>query len=450
MSQTAIPLGFEQYLQNKVLLGEPTDLNEIIFAYIPDLDVSQTIDRTVTLPPQGQWVHQQDVEQIGKSGSNAVVYSVVIPGSTAPFTFNAMFLHDKAVPDSCAMVVYKATETKETGMALTKSLLMQFDGAAKAANVTVDAATWQVDYQARLKGMDEDHRLHCLDNYGHTAFLDGFEVTQHASDATKYLISPGLAYLGGLRVQAGVLQVLTVTETPVTLWLDAYRDGTATSAWANTADIRLSADPLTDYADGNGRPHYVCPLAMLHDDGTIKDLREVRESSNSCPVGAPLPWPTDEAPEGFAIMKGQAFDKQTYPKTAQAYPLGVLPDMRGMAVVGKKETDTVLAFESDQIKSHGHPNSTVSSTDMGNKYTTVGGNHRHHTRGGYQGGYTSSYHNADAAGGSHGNVLYSSTTGNHNHIINVGSHSHTVNIAAHGGAENTIKNIKFNWIVRLQ
>ncbi|MEF1288670.1 phage tail-collar fiber domain-containing protein [Vibrio sp. M260118] len=273
MSQTAIPLEFEQYLQNKISLKQPTDLNEIIFAMIPDLDLSQPIDRTVSLPPIEQWVAQRNVDQIGKSGSNAVVYSVVIPGSTAPFTFNAMFLRDKNVPNSCGMVVYKATETKETGMALTKSMLMQFDGAAAAANVTIDAATWQIDYQARLKGMDEDHRLSCLDNYGHTAFVDGFDVTRHEVDQTKYLIAPGVAYVGGLRIQNALSTVQTVDNKPTTLWVDVYRDGTALSQHENLFQIVATTDDLVDYTDSENRPHYVAKLARIQADGSIVDLR---------------------------------------------------------------------------------------------------------------------------------------------------------------------------------
>lgn len=273
MSQTAIPLEFEQYLQNKFSLKQPTDLNEIIFAMIPDLDLSQPIDRTVSLPPLEQWVFQQDVDQIGKSGSNAVVYSVVIPGSTEQFTFNAMFLRDKNVPNSCGMVVYKATETKETGMALTKSMLMQFDGAAAAANVTIDAATWQIDYQARLKGMDEDHRLSCLDNYGHTAFVDGFDVTRHEIDQTKYLIAPGVAYVGGLRIQNALSTVQTVDSKPTTLWVDVYRDGTALSQHENLFQIVATTDDLVDYTDSENRPHYVAKLARIEADGSIVDLR---------------------------------------------------------------------------------------------------------------------------------------------------------------------------------
>ncbi|MEZ9441637.1 phage tail protein [Vibrio sp. 10N.222.54.F12] len=311
MSQTAIPLEFEQYLQNKISLGEPTDLNEIIFAMIPNLDLSKPIDRTVGLPPLEQWVYQQDVDQVGKSGINSVVYSVVIQGSQEPFTFNAMFLRDKNVPDSCGMVVYKATETKEVSMALTKSMLMQFDGAASAANVTVDAATWQIDYQARLSGMDEEHRLACLDNYGHTAFVDGFDVTRHGVDQNKYLVAPGVVYVGGLRVQNALVVAHNVTQKPTTLWLDVHRDGTALSTHENQFKVVASSADLVDYADGDGLQHYVCKLAGVEADGSIVDLRVVSHDQKLMEnmVGMVVPFHTAGEKRGWLDAKGGEFSR---------------------------------------------------------------------------------------------------------------------------------------------
>ncbi|EOZ7380034.1 phage tail protein, partial [Escherichia coli] len=45
------------------------------------------------------------------------------------------------------------------------------------------------------------------------------------------------------------------------------------------------------------------------------------------PVGAPIPWPSDTVPSGYALMQGQTFDKSAYPKLAVAYPSGMIPDM---------------------------------------------------------------------------------------------------------------------------
>ncbi|EFE8340376.1 short-chain fatty acid transporter, partial [Escherichia coli] len=54
--------------------------------------------------------------------------------------------------------------------------------------------------------------------------------------------------------------------------------------------------------------------------GFEEDWAEVYTSKNlppeSYPVGAPIPWPSDTVPSGYALMQGQAFDKSAYPKLA--------------------------------------------------------------------------------------------------------------------------------------
>ncbi|MCM4369031.1 tail fiber protein, partial [Escherichia coli] len=86
---------------------------------------------------------------------------------------------------------------------------------------------------------------------------------------------------------------------------------------------------------------------------------EVYTSKNlppeSYPVGAPIPWPSDTVPSGYALMQGQTFDKSAYPKLAAAYPSGVIPDMRGWTIKGKPGSGrAVLSQEQDGIKSHTH------------------------------------------------------------------------------------------------
>ncbi|MCD6874463.1 tail fiber protein, partial [Escherichia coli] len=73
------------------------------------------------------------------------------------------------------------------------------------------------------------------------------------------------------------------------------------------------------------------------------------------PVGAPIPWPSDTVPSGYALMQGQTFDKSAYPKLAAAYPSGVIPDMRSWTIKGKPASGrAVLSQEQDGIKSHTH------------------------------------------------------------------------------------------------
>ncbi|MEI7376138.1 phage tail protein [Dickeya chrysanthemi] len=51
-------------------------------------------------------------------------------------------------------------------------------------------------------------------------------------------------------------------------------------------------------------------------------------------VGIPQPWPQTTAPAGWLKCNGQVFDKTRYPRLAQVYPSGVLPDLRGEFIRG--------------------------------------------------------------------------------------------------------------------
>ncbi len=242
-------------------------------------------------------------------------------------------------------------------------------------------------------------------------------------------------------------------------------------------------------------------------DGTVYSL--YTPSEQFYPPGAPIPWPSDTVPSGYALMQGQTFDKSAYPKLAVAYPSGVIPDMRGWTIKGKPASGrAVLSQEQDGIKSHTH-SASASSTDLGTKTTSsfdygtkstnntgahthslsgstnAAGNHSHRDgrrfnpsvfKDTYQYGYTSSGQNTwgvqGSVGMSTGWLANTSTDGNHSHSLSgtaasagahahtvgigahthsvaIGSHGHTITVNAAGNAENTVKNIAFNYIVRL-
>ena len=224
------------------------------------------------------------------------------------------------------------------------------------------------------------------------------------------------------------------------------------------------------------------PWKMIHHDGY-----------NTCPPGAPIPWPSDKIPEGYALMAGQPFNTSAYPFLAAAYPSGVIPDMRGWTVKGKPAGGrAVLSQELDGILFHDHPVS-VSATDLGTratsafdygtretsafdygtKSTDATGEHTHvsgvrtppdvalygvvaASAGNYTAGSRSAATSAITA--SAGYHAHSVAIGAHNHAVALGAHAHTVEIGAHshtatvsgvGNRENTVKNIAFNYIVRL-
>lgn len=262
---------------------------------------------------------------------------------------------------------------------------------------------------------------------------------------------------------------------------------------------------------------------------TINNLKT--DIVSSYPIGAPIPWPTDTPPNGYAIMEGQTFDKSTYPKLAMAYPSGVIPDMRGQTIKGKPSGRAVLSTEADGVKSHSHSASasstdlgtkttssfdygskTTSSFDYGTKTSNTTGNHNHtvsgntssagahqHARSGPQftaawaddlfrdgvttigansyakinsgitgsslatkvgktsndGAHTHSWSGTTSSTGNHAHTVgigahtHSVGIGAHSHTVAIGSHGHTITVNATGNTENTVKNVAFNYIVRL-
>ena len=73
-------------------------------------------------------------------------------------------------------------------------------------------------------------------------------------------------------------------------------------------------------------------------------------------IGIPIPYPLSTVPTGCLAMNGQRFDTRRYPKLAQKYPSGQLPDMRGEFIRGwdnGRGVDAgrgVLSAQSDAIR----------------------------------------------------------------------------------------------------
>ncbi|EAW4371228.1 tail fiber protein [Salmonella enterica] len=184
---------------------------------------------------------------------------------------------------------------------------------------------------------------------------------------------------------------------------------------------------------------------------------------DSYPVGAPIPWPSDTIPAGYALMQGQSFDKSAYPLLAIAYPSGVIPDLRGLVIKGAGNGRSALSYEADGNKRHTHTGraqdtdlgtKSTSSFDYGTKSSGSGGGHVHEF-----GSYINSYwgdsnhtslHAGDGAWTKEAGIhAHTTWIGPHGHTMYIGPHGHLVIVDPDGNEEVTVKNIAFNYIVRL-
>lgn len=64
------------------------------------------------------------------------------------------------------------------------------------------------------------------------------------------------------------------------------------------------------------------------------DVRDEFNALKDIFIGVPIPYPLSTVPTGCLAMNGQRFDTSRYPKLAQKYPSGQLPDMRGEFIRG--------------------------------------------------------------------------------------------------------------------
>ncbi|EAP1742080.1 phage tail protein [Salmonella enterica] len=185
---------------------------------------------------------------------------------------------------------------------------------------------------------------------------------------------------------------------------------------------------------------------------------------DSHPVGAAIAWPSDATPAGYALMQGQSFDKSAYPLLAIAYPSGTIPDMRGWTIKGKPISGrAVLSQEMDGNKSHSHSaraqdtdlgTKGTSSFDYGTKSSNTTGGHNHSAGGTYGGDSIGGKARVQRDGNDqltswNGDHAHTTWIGPHDHTVYIGPHGHVVIVDADGNAETTVKNIAFNYIVRL-
>ncbi|CQJ44942.1 phage tail-collar fiber domain-containing protein [Yersinia rohdei] len=478
---TVITRAFEHWQAQQVLNNLPARPDTIIFAHVPGQDSNAEINPDEAMPVDGQIVHRDVVAQYGMINDSAVAYSVVLDTRIGDFTFNWIGLVDAASGTLCMIVHTPAQQKIATangvqGNNITRTFLMEFAGAAEASQITVSAQTWQIDFSARLRGIDESVRLANLDYYGHDAFFsDGFSVSK---DGEHYRVKAGLAYIGGIRALLADDVSLEAAAGNV-IYADVSYQGSVLSEFAPIIHlgVKNSAGDFGDYVDANGFVHYLAPLALVtpadeEDKRIISPFEKVTEEINAAlkkmeaslyPAGAPIPWPSDVLPEGYALMQGQVFDKTQYPLLAGAYPAGIIPDMRGWTIKGKPERGrAVLSQEQDGNKSHTH-GATASSTDLGtkwasafdygNKVTDAQGQHSHsYPTGGVNGGGFPVMSNG------HGGYYNTNDAGNHAHNVGIGAHAHTIEMGAHGhtitvessgNSETTVKNVAYNYIVRL-
>jgi len=270
----------EQLFALKAQNNEQLDIDTFVFAYIPDQDPNAPIDRDEPMPPIGQQVHQQVVQQYGRVNGNVVIYSTVLDSLTGPFEFNWVGLYS-SVNETLVAISHVPTVQKtvtvpgEAGNTLNRNFGIEYSGIAELTGITVEPETWQLDFTARLNGMDELRRQLAEDMNGKNWFIgNGFKVEPRPTVNTFKVIA-GAGYISGLRVQLEADHILTLTGYPRFVYADARFDGTSESVWTAQTEFTVSETELADYIDETGKQHYLLKIATITGAETVEDLRGI-------------------------------------------------------------------------------------------------------------------------------------------------------------------------------
>ncbi|WP_020411013.1 phage tail protein [Hahella ganghwensis] len=256
--------------------GEALIIDRFVLAYIDHLDPTQPVDLNTTLPNPDTIVWQGPVTRHGYVSPDQVVYSLLLGANVGDFDYNWIGL----LAEDDTLVAVATTEPQHKrksdgfvlGNTLTRNFLLAFTDAQATTQININAHTWQIDFTARLDGIDERERQSNVDLYGDQAFMgEGFQVW---NDSGVFKLKAGWGYVGGLRITQGSEITLTPGVLPKDVWLDVSLQGNATDV-VPEVQVILSTDPQANYQDVNQRQHYLVKIAQIAADGLVTDLRKV-------------------------------------------------------------------------------------------------------------------------------------------------------------------------------
>lgn len=270
-SKIALKQGLEQVL----------NITHFVFANIAGLG-AEPVNRIESMPISGNIVHTAAVAQSGYVNPNQVVYSAVLDSNVGNFDYNWIGLKDEG--NTLIAVVYLGGVFHKTannggiaGNNVTRNFLLEYNGITATTAIAVHAETWQIDFTARLWGIDERERLSNFDIYGAGSFFGtGFSLT-HLS-GNNYQVEPGLGYVGGIRLELAAAHALTIATKPMAVWVDASLQGNVSDVTAVYSFV-ISNSVQANYTDSYGFKHFLYKIGTVNADSTVTNERIITGST---------------------------------------------------------------------------------------------------------------------------------------------------------------------------
>ncbi|MCU7215102.1 phage tail protein [Pseudomonas sp. VE 196-7] len=272
----SITLAGESLIAQKQAASQPLKITNFVLANVPGLNPNGPVNRAAGKPPAGQIVYTWPVTQDGYVNPNQVVYSLMMGTDVGDFDWNWIGLESsEGVLLSVAYVPVQQKRKnilpEQIGNNVTRNFLVVFDGAQQLTGIKVDASTWQHDFTARLRGIDERERQSNRDMFGRACFFSSGLALEKVGSA--YQLKPGIGYVEGIRLERTTAQPVAVPSVPNKAWLDVVLQRELSDV-VGTFQVVFAATK-EDYTDSAGARHYLVPLADLPSTTVITDLRPI-------------------------------------------------------------------------------------------------------------------------------------------------------------------------------
>lgn len=306
---SAITYAGETLIATLAAGAESLSIDKLILANITGLDHTLDVNRNEQLPAAETIVDEVPVSSAGVVNDNVVVYSTILGSERGTYSFNWMGLYSTE-NDTVVAIAYvppqekRATVGGVVGNVMTKNFAVEFNAAADVTGTTVSAESWQVDYTARLRSMDENNRAACEAITGAALYQgDAFKVV-HAGSGWK--LTAGTAIIGGhLHELAGDFPFVP-GALPGDVWVKSYLQQTMLGAVpAFTVVMTETGEPLESEVAG-GVAYRAVKLATITSELDYTDDRSVvTESINLGAVVNQLRAETDQLNEKTGGFNGK-------------------------------------------------------------------------------------------------------------------------------------------------
>ncbi|KWS32221.1 phage tail protein [Pseudomonas syringae] len=273
----SITLAGEKLIAQKQAANLPLTVARFVLANVPGLNVSGPVNRAGLKPPAAQIVYTANITQQGYVNPNQVVYSLLMGTDIGDFDWN--WIGMETSDDVLLSVAYVPVQQKrknilpdQIGNNVTRNFLVVFDGAQQLTGIKIDASTWQFDYTARMKGIDERERISNRDMFGRACFFGAGLQLQKVGNA--YQLNPGVGYVEGVRLQLDAVLPVTVPAVPTKAWLDVVLQRELSDVVASFKVV-FGQEAKVDYTDSASARHYLVPLADITGTSSLVDLRPI-------------------------------------------------------------------------------------------------------------------------------------------------------------------------------